>query len=288
MTAELNPPPPVSVSGEAPPHEAVNCPLCDYDLRGLVEPRCPECGYRFEWAELLDPTRRRHRFLFEHHPEHNVWSFCRTAAAGLRPARFWRSLSPVQRSSPRRLALYGGVIFLITLLLGPIAFHLHTALSLLATGAVAGWSNALWLAWDFESPPLLFVTFGCYVLWAVTTYLSLLIFRISMRRARIRPVHVARCVVYSFDAVVWLAAGLFAAAAATMALALLLSKRDFTLLTVIDFAAFLLVPLVVYRLVTAYKHYLRFDHPFLTVLASQVIAGLVVLNVLVLVENLRH
>lgn len=42
---------------EAPPagspdwatlHEDVRCPLCDYDLRGLTEPRCPECGYRFD------------------------------------------------------------------------------------------------------------------------------------------------------------------------------------------------------------------------------------------------
>jgi hypothetical protein len=28
------------------------CPVCDYDLRGTVEPRCPECGETFtvqEW-----------------------------------------------------------------------------------------------------------------------------------------------------------------------------------------------------------------------------------------------
>ena len=28
------------------------CPVCDYDLRGTVEPRCPECGEHFtakEW-----------------------------------------------------------------------------------------------------------------------------------------------------------------------------------------------------------------------------------------------
>jgi len=48
-----------------------------------------------------------------------------------------------------------------------------------------------------------------------------------------------------------------------------------------------LVTVVEYRLVMAYRHYLRFDRPFLTILASQVIAGLLVLNVLLYVENLR-
>src|SRR5687768_18521450 len=37
------------------PDEVPHCPLCDYDLRGLAEPRCPECGYRFTWEELRDP-----------------------------------------------------------------------------------------------------------------------------------------------------------------------------------------------------------------------------------------
>jgi hypothetical protein len=80
--------------------------MCDYDLRGLTEPRCPECGFTFEWPDLLDPTRRKHRYLFEHHPERNVWSFLRTALGGLLPWRFWRSLRPEQPSNLRRLALY--------------------------------------------------------------------------------------------------------------------------------------------------------------------------------------
>ena len=272
----------------AAPHESIPCPLCEYDVRGLPEPRCPECGYRFEWADLLDPARRRHRYLFEHHPEHNLWSFWKTAASGLRPARFWRSLSPVQPSSPRRLTLYGLVVSLLTLLFGPFLYHFLMSLTLLGTGVVGNWADALAMAWNADAMELSFVAFAYYLLWAVATYLSLLVFRISMRRARIRPVHVARCVVYGFDAILWLGLAALVATATVIALALLLSKRDFSLVWLaVAIAPWVLVAVVEYRLVMAYRHYLRFDRPFLTILASQIIAGLVVLNILLYVGNLR-
>ena len=38
--------------------EEICCPLCGYNLRGLSEPRCPECGHRFEWHTLIDPAER--------------------------------------------------------------------------------------------------------------------------------------------------------------------------------------------------------------------------------------
>src|SRR5436189_2963407 len=81
----------------------VECPLCDYNLRGLNEPRCPECGYVFEWWEVLDPKRRKHKYLFEHHPERNFWSWWKTAWGGLRPGGFWKELNPAQPSRPWRL-----------------------------------------------------------------------------------------------------------------------------------------------------------------------------------------
>lgn len=34
------------------------CPKCDYDLRGLPEDRCPECGYEFQWEEVRKRARR--------------------------------------------------------------------------------------------------------------------------------------------------------------------------------------------------------------------------------------
>lgn len=72
--------------------QEIHCPLCTYNLHGLNEARCPECGYRFEWSEILDPDPRPHPYLFEHHPEKDVRSFLQTLVGGLRPGRFWGSL----------------------------------------------------------------------------------------------------------------------------------------------------------------------------------------------------
>ena len=101
--------------------ENLVCPLCDYDLRGLTEARCPECGYTFDWADLRDPARRKHKYLFEHHPERNVWSFARTLLGGLRPRKFWGGLLPSQPSSPRRLLIYALRIAVSTTLPLPAA-----------------------------------------------------------------------------------------------------------------------------------------------------------------------
>src|SRR5262245_6542307 len=34
---------------------ASRCPVCRYDLTGLTQPRCPECGQTFSAAEWADP-----------------------------------------------------------------------------------------------------------------------------------------------------------------------------------------------------------------------------------------
>jgi len=33
--------------------EDIPCPRCEYNLRGLVEPRCPPCGFVFDPNQLL-------------------------------------------------------------------------------------------------------------------------------------------------------------------------------------------------------------------------------------------
>src|SRR2546423_6680353 len=99
----------------------ITCPMCEYNLRGLTEPRCPECGYRFAWEDLQDVTRQAHPYLFEHHPERNFKSFWQTARGGLRPLSFWRELHPAMPSKPRRLITY----WCLATSFGAIAIALH-------------------------------------------------------------------------------------------------------------------------------------------------------------------
>ena len=39
--------------------EDVPCPACGYNLRGLKETRCPECGTQFTIEQLVEPDARR-------------------------------------------------------------------------------------------------------------------------------------------------------------------------------------------------------------------------------------
>src|SRR5438067_674590 len=100
----------------------VHCPLCDYNLRGLAEPRCPECGAKFDWDELRNPARRLHPYLFEHHPERNIRSLFRTLIGGLMPGRFWKTLLPVQPSRPRRLIAYWLLCLLLVFLIAVVQY----------------------------------------------------------------------------------------------------------------------------------------------------------------------
>lgn len=273
----------------------VHCPLCGYNLRGLAEPRCPECGYAFAWAEILNPKRTAHPYLFEHHPRRNLWSFWRTAVGTLRPGRFWETLGPAMAVRPGRLLTYW------------VAAALVALIGVLATPAVAGlieyaedvqMARGGW-AWTATRPaPGYFDAAGFryafhrydgpeYVAWWVVacawpwaTFLALMIFRASMRRARVLTVHVTRAVVYSFDAIVWAGLVLIAFAAVTGVawLAGVPVPR-------FDLWAAWLPPLVglaaAWRLGVAYRRYLRFDHAWGVVVASQVIVALTALVVVV-------
>lgn len=222
--------------------ETIQCPLCAYNLRGLSQPRCPECGYRFEWDEVLDPTKRLHPYLFEHHPERNVDAFFKTLINGFRPRAFWTSLHPVQPSFPRRIILYWliGTPLLtasgMTCLLlfahaiatqnAPLrpsfeaspqsfnsAFSLEKAIS--EHGSMQRY-------YDFEMPtkmlgvvrsylvkysPLFVVPALPYAVplaWPWFTFACVLVFSQSMSRVRVDRVHVLRCVIYSFDVAFWI------------------------------------------------------------------------------------
>ena len=291
----------------------LRCPLCGYDLRAATEPRCPECGYRFSWNELTDPSLRAHPFLFEHHL-HDGWRhFWRTAVAGLRPNAFWKQLFPTQPSRPRRLVWYWflAALPLLTMYLVaglaagiPIAqrsaadraAHAAGTLTMSRYDILNYPSTEAFLEATAPVPPSrtffravlhhpvmyrLVVASLSWLLWPWLTFAALMIFQVSMRRARVKVIHVLRCALYAGDLVLW----------AALAIPLIVAGAAWSTWTggygwewwiaiPVRLLQLSLIVLYIRRLIVAYSEYLRFDHAAATVLASQVIAYLLWLVVL--------
>jgi hypothetical protein len=273
---------------DAIPHDVL-CPLCDYNLRGLTDPRCPECGYRFEWPNVIDPDKRAHPYLFEHHPERNVRSFIRTLIGTTRSRRFWCSLSPSQPVRPERLMRYWFLTSLLVFIAVAAEWARATA-EYYNSGfsrfwyAPTPWEHlriAAQRAWE-SNKALSFVLYAAIVwlIWPWVTLPTLMIFGDSMRRARVKREHVVRCLVYSFDVGAWIAT--VAAIAAMLSIWILPDVLNaltpYRLLLITGVA----ILLIVCRMWIAYRTYLRFDHPFWTILASQIIVFLLGANVMVM------
>lgn len=297
--------------------EEIVCPLCEYNLRGLAEPRCPECGYRFGWLEMLDPTQRLHPYLFEHHPERNVWSFFKTFAGHLRPIRFWKQLHPRQPSNPRRILQFWLCIaigFLLTtgsmlVCLVPIirannmryrAFvvscqqfpqpsYTHFLKQLiemygsvqayLDTRHPVSWRRITWsVLWDQGNPTGKLLIL--LFLWPWLTLATFMIFRQTLGRAKIRASHLMRVVVYSCDAILWPCLGVMVIAAiALLSNSVGLRFESEKMLTIAGIVFCLAVIMWLFRLVVAMKLYLQFDRPMTVVLCSQMILVLIAVNV---------
>src|SRR3954465_985246 len=116
----------VAPDWSAPDAPQLVCPLCDYNLRGLTQPRCPECGYQFTWRGLIEQRGLEHPYLFEHHRRRPVGSFVHPLLAAALPLRFWRTLRPGHEPNLRRLVVYWIVVALPGALLMtglPLAAH---------------------------------------------------------------------------------------------------------------------------------------------------------------------
>jgi hypothetical protein len=117
-----------------------------------------------------------------------------------------------------------------------------------------------------------------YAAWPWLTFVTLMIFRASMKRAKVKAAHVLRCTLYSCDAGVLLVplGGLLGG---TVPYAFVPALGgigiDYRM-----FAALLFAGYTSYRLAAAYSLYMRFDRPAATALASQAIVLLFVVIVL--------
>lgn len=262
------------------------CPLCDYDLYGSQSPRCSECGYPFEWSEVVDPRLDVHPYLFEKHPEANIWSYWKTFKNAFRARSFWSQLHPAQRPNTRRLVYYwiiGSCAYLLSVAIQCMLVHMAFRAYLLYPSknlfrpAGFTWWGQIWATLPIVGLEVLF--FG--VLPLVGTWLFAIIlmgFRLSMRRARVRSSHVLRAVIYSCDPAVGV---LFVTLCGVVpALAFIFPKLMESWSLWQDFLIGLpAAMIVVYRLWTAFRVYLRFDHALAVIVAAACIVGLIAVNV---------
>lgn len=306
---------PVCVTYDQPDWEGrdrnVDCPLCAYKLRGVVEPRCPECGYLFTWPQILDPALRLHPYLFEHHPECNLRSFLRTVLGGLRPGRFWTSLFPTQPSRPKRLvgywAIAAGMLIaaalagLATSLIGIVSYQEMLANNQRAQQSMAHPASTI----DAPSASRIIrevctsgtvretLTVAVFIpaVWPWLSAATFLIFRISMRYARVKPIHMLRICVYSCDAIFWWGLVILAAALVPIPFGGLASTQFIRYYPVSKGLAYVPVESEVnlaiglailvmwlhatWRMRAACKHYLQFSFPLGTAVAVQIICFLV-------------
>jgi hypothetical protein len=293
------------------------CPLCGYDLRGLPEQRCPECGHAFNLLELRRAQQRAAErplpWLIEYPPdaaygpERNALL---TQLLTLNPWWFWRRLRPTMRINQPRLRLYAETGWLITAaglalaiaLEPPASWLMKLAayyLTLTDSGpeSVSTWGN------QWELSDRLISAIAPVVVMAVWPWLTLGIlacFRMSLRQARVRPGHLLRCVTYSADLAIpaailllvgsWLITwwtpggwGNVSLQSLFMSLGLLDWFGWFVYQNQMPspLAGMTLLVLLWFavRLCIAYRRYLAFPHAIATVISSQVILWLVLVIV---------
>jgi hypothetical protein len=308
------------------------CPLCEYNLRGLTESRCPECGFEFTWRELLDAEKNRHPYLFEYGRGRNIKTFWKTFWRTCRPRRFWKDLNPAQEVRWGRLLVYwflsnvliagmGMIPFALPLwkvvwMAGNQTFTIRSDFSTIpgrpgflspAQGTVMRypahfvitqqqldsyvpppWKMKFWdNVWHEYLRSRIFFrrrsqmpNFGwaaIFLIWPWISLGSLLVFRLSMRQAKIKTSHVIRTLAYSCDFSLLMLL-------VVMVLSTLDDVRYKSGWLLLGFAAFCAV-ITFYRLTMAFKFYLRVHLPMATVLSSQLIAFLITFIALIQIAD---
>ncbi|MBI5865441.1 MAG: hypothetical protein HZB38_13225 [Planctomycetes bacterium] len=97
----------------------VRCPRCDYNLRMLAQPRCPECGLDFEWDHVIAAARAEIDCpLFEYHWRRKpVRSLIYTMWLSLQPWRLWRivRMESTPRFGPLAALAVSAIAFVLSL-----------------------------------------------------------------------------------------------------------------------------------------------------------------------------
>lgn len=194
------------------------CPSCQYNLRMLSTPRCPECGTVFRWQSILhvscprcaeslevvdadtcprcrleldwerlfgqaDPARFK-QFEYAQRPVRAaVWTWF----AALRPRRFWQDIRLETPPATRRLR------WLLAAAIGTYVLAI----------AVAHWSNrAFWP--DARFGPEWWAFCAGTLIVPIVTIVGLPLFVPTLARFRIRHDQLLRCLAFGCSGLTWI------------------------------------------------------------------------------------
>jgi ribosomal protein L37E len=269
---------------QAVPIEQLICRKCGYHLYGLTETRCPECGQPFTWTEVLDDYHRKRKPLFEYHWRDRPFrSLAYTWWLALRPRTLWRIIDIHDPPQLRPLAVMGAIALFLLALGSPICMGMSLWLIYSVCWPASGAPTAASIA-DLPSylwTQLCEVTYYEAVipvaaLWAIGLG-ALLILRQSMRRARVRNIHVVRVWAYSVIPIVptallafwvcFLPIFLLEATSSTWSV----TRAWGDTATIVVGCSFLYAA---WSIRQGYRHYLRIPHSIAVAVLSQIIAVL--------------
>jgi hypothetical protein len=252
--------------------DCLRCPECDYDLFGLKELRCPECGTPFDPAELSRREARRHPYLFEDHlgdwPARFIKTYCRTH----RRAKFWLSVI-----RGRRILVPRTIVFLV---LSEVICALGPILLLVAIGLFKGWQVSqttpthgpiaakfrLYLPSVIDIAPLTFFP----LLWPILSFAIMAGFRASLKRFRISWRELLQCIAYNFPPFVtgwWIFLGI---------------TYFYPWFCELFIGIVAVLSLWCYLIVTSFRLYLRFENSWPLVGSAHLIEALLIYELILL------
>lgn len=216
---------------------AAACPRCGYDLEGIratwrdscpLGGVCSECGYGFEWADVLRTDRQRVSWFYEH--ARRWWRIDKTLwtwVATLWPVFFWRRLQPHRARNPAMSGLWivmsTGAVLGVCLTLACVIWAVvwfgarySPRWPTLPLTAVGGWMIAfgfepsVWFTGRGMGRAYSFLTVGVQVALFNVAALTICLVGRSHWRARIHSTHLWRIALLGFSPALTLLA--FAAA----------------------------------------------------------------------------
>ncbi len=278
--------------------EEIFCDRCTYSLRGFQESRCPECGLEFSWDDVLNPDRRPHRILFEHHGgHHRVRRFLITAIQNWIPGRFWRSIRLSHPVFPIRLSAYFAVSMLVgaAILVAGLSISIATKYYYMPfampVGVVPAGTRADVLHYVLREATHILIFAGrlalFYAALVLTTTFGMSLFFSTLHDYRVSERHLWRMANYSAAANVLLLAVLVSIAANWPLITIPLKCLGLTPAGIkarpvsADFGRGIVIVLSAHWMYSLYaggRRYLQIRNWFVILLCSQLISVLVILN----------